>query len=272
MDESRAHELGRELGEVVRLRLKEPTEPAREPTLRLSAVGKPHRQVWYDFYHKQEPEPLTPDTRLKFLFGDMLEILLVFLCEESGHKVTDRQLEVEVDGVKGHIDGKVDGELVDFKSASPYGFKKFENGALEYDDPFGYVKQLGGYSRGLDSTDGGSFIAIEKSAGHITRLRLEGNKLPTATITSDIAALKEVVKRETPPERCYEPKPDGKSGNLILPIGCSYCRHKFECHSDANDGTGLRAFYYSTGPKYFTSIKRTPDVPEITTEDKKANN
>ena len=37
-------------------------------------------------------------------------------------------------------------------------------------------------------------------------------------------------------------KPEGSSGNMKLPKECCvYCRHKFECHSDANDGLGFKS-------------------------------
>jgi hypothetical protein len=58
--------------------------------------------------------------------------------------------------------------------------------------------------------------------------------------------------------------PDGKSGNMKLARGCVYCRHKFECHADANDGKGLRVFKYSTGYRYLTQVPKPPNVIEVT--------
>ena len=55
-----------------------------------------------------------------------------------------------------------------------------------------------------------------------------------------------------------------KSGNMKLARGCVYCRHKFECHADANDGKGLRVFKYSTGYRYLTQVPKPPNVIEVT--------
>ena len=75
--------------------------------------------------------------------------------------------------------------------------------------------------------------------------------------------LKGVLKQTTPPERCYEAEPDGKSGNMKLAVGCIYCPHKFECWKDANGGHGLRQFQYSTGVRYLTQVVNPPAVEEL---------
>ena len=74
----------------------------------------------------------------------------------------------------------------------------------------------------------------------------------------------EVDKLTSPPNKCYDDVPDGKSGNMKLAKGCVYCRHKFECHADANDGKGLRVFKYSTGYRYLTQVPKPPNVIEVT--------
>ena len=51
---------------------------------------------------------------------------------------------------------------------------------------------------------------------------------------------------------------------MKLAKGCVYCRHKFECHADANDGKGLRVFKYSTGYRYLTQVPKPPNVIEVT--------
>ena len=78
--------------------------------------------------------------------------------------------------------------------------------------------------------------------------------------------VKKAIKLDKPPQRCYNPEPEGSSGNMKLPKECVYCRHKFECHSDANDGLGLRVFKYSRGYSYLTQTPRPPKVIEVTNE------
>ena len=102
-------------------------QPKKQRKLSLSSIGKPTRQLWYDKHSNSEARPLSPSTRIKFLYGHILEDLLILLSRVAGHTVTEEQKEVEVEGIKGHQDCKIDGILVDCKSASGYAFKKFAN-------------------------------------------------------------------------------------------------------------------------------------------------
>ena len=61
---------------------------------------------------------------IAFLFGDIVEEVVLFLARAAGHEVTDEQKEIEINGVRGHIDGRVDGLPVDVKSASSYSYRK----------------------------------------------------------------------------------------------------------------------------------------------------
>lgn len=244
------------IGEQVRNRLKKQDEP-RSP-LRFSALGKPDRQLWYEAHPEEGmKEPMTPKTYLKFLYGAIIEEMLLFLIKEAGHDVQDEQREVEIDGVTGHIDAIIDGVVADVKSASPYGYKKFENNTVAQDDPFGYVDQLSGYANVLTPGKAAAWVAFNKVAGDICVSELGPIVIDHHQPAPRIEHLKKVVESEEIPERCYEPVPDGKSGNYKLPIGCSYCAHKFRCHPD------LRTFIYSTGPRFLTKVERVPDVPEV---------
>jgi hypothetical protein len=227
--------------------------------VRMSNVGKPDRQLWYEV-HGTEGEALTPDTRIKFLFGDIVEALVLFLVREAGHTVTDTQKEVEINGIKGHIDCIIDDVLVDVKSASPMGFKKFANNTLAEDDAFGYIGQLSSYKHAMDKKKA-AFLAMDKSAGKLALMVLDPMDTDTDPV-GRVEHVKEMVKLDTPPDRCYTDVEDGKSGNMKLPIGCSYCKFKHTCWADANDGAGLRTFFYSNGPRFLTKVEREPDVVE----------
>lgn len=232
----------------------------RKATLRLSNVGRPNRQLWYEL-HGYPFTPLSSTAKFKFLFGSILEELVLFLAMEAGHSVTDQQGTVELDGVTGHIDAVIDGEvLVDVKSCSTRSFEKFERGTLFSDDPFGYVGQLTGYTKakGLKRA---AFIAIDKTLGKICVLELPQEVMDKYNISKRITEVNSMLKSDTPPERCYEPKSiskTDKSGNLILSVGCSYCNWKEECWKDSNDGRGLQARHYSSGVKLFTKIVKEP--------------
>ena len=197
---------------------------------------------------------------IKFLYGHILESLLVFLCKSAGHPVTDQQKELKIGGVVGHQDARVDNVLVDFKSASSFSFKKFKEGAIFTDDPFGYIAQLSAYAQANKVKEAG-FVVIDKSSGEITYCPVHHMEMINAE--ERINHLKKMVKSPILPDRCYDDIPDGKSGNRRLAIGCVFCEHKHDCWSSANGGKGLRNFKYANSSKFLTHVERTPDVEEI---------
>ena len=229
-------------------------------TLRMSNIGKPECQLWHELNGSPQEE-LEPHVRIKFLFGDIIEALLLFLVKESGYKVTHEQSKVQVDGIVGHIDCKIEGVTVDVKSASTHAFKKFANGTVAEDDPFGYIAQLSGYAHADNKTEAG-FLAMDKQMGKIAYLNVD--EIDMIDVPKRIKHLKGVVKSNTPPQRCFTAEPDGKSGNMKLGRNCSYCNFKDTCWSDANNGDGLRLFLYSTGPRWLPPVEREPDVFEVT--------
>ena len=227
--------------------------------LRMFNVGYPDRQLWYQFQDVGK-EPLNDNDYIKFLYGHIIEELVLCLAELSGHKVTDRQKETKLEGVKGHIDGRIDGVLTDVKSASQISFKKFQDHSLYTDDPFGYLDQLSSYATAEGDSEA-TFLVMNKLTGELCLMPLHELEI---TDTGDrIKYLKNVIKSKTAPPRCYNDVPDGKSGNYKLGLSCFYCAYKKDCWSDANNGHGLRVFEYKKGKVYLTRVSRVPDVPEV---------
>jgi hypothetical protein len=255
---------GRRLATHIQNRIGELRE---KPTLRLSNLGTPcNRKLWYTINTPSESEPLSGETAIKFLFGDILEELLLFLAGQAGHRVDAQQEEVDINGVKGHKDGYIDGVLVDVKSASSRSFTKFQQGTLREDDPFGYLDQLNGYlfasqdDGRLECKDQAAFLVIDKQLGKICLDIQPRNDVDYNKVVDE---KRKTISQPAPPERPYQPVADGKSGNLKLSTVCSYCDFKHPCWKDSNDGKGLRVFLYSTGPRYLTQVSRTPDVIEV---------
>ncbi len=229
-------------------------------SVRMSNVGKPSRQLWFE---KRDPAGrggIDGATQIKFLYGHILEEIVLMLVRMAGHNVTDEQKEVKVNGITGHMDCKINGQVVDVKSASKFAFNKFRQGTLAADDPFGYLGQLAGYEK-AEGTDEGGFLVINKESGELCMY--VPDDLDKPNIDTKINTLLGELKLDTPPEMCYTPTPDGKKGNMQLPKGCTWCKYKHECHKDANDGAGLRTFKYSTGYKYLTHVEVEPKVDEI---------
>lgn len=226
--------------------------------LRMSNIGRPDRQLWYDINGEGEKEPLLPPTLIKFAYGDMIEQMILLYAKMAGHAVEQEQAEVEVDGIKGHIDAIIDGVLVDVKSASSFSFQKFDSGSLFQpgNDPFGYVAQICGYMVAT-GCDRGGFLAVDKTLGKICFCEIPANVAAQYKVHERIEHIKAVIASPVLPPRCYPDVPDGKSGNMKLDTGCSYCPHKFNCWED------LKTFYYSNGPRYLTKVVREPRVAEF---------
>ena len=239
-------------------------EERRRDTLRLSAIGKPERQQWYSASpHSKVKENIELQGRdkIKFLYGYILEELLLTLSSLAGHEVKDEQKEVSIEGVLGHQDAVIDNVLVDCKSSSGRGFDKFKNNYVSSDDPFGYIAQISSYAEANGLTEA-AFLAINKQTGEICLSKVHSMEMINAT--DRVKYIKDMVNQSNPPDKCYSDVPDGKSGNRKLDVGCIYCDYKRDCWKDANDGQGLRVFDYATNPRYLTQVSKMPNVEEIT--------
>lgn len=237
----------------------------REAYLRFSNMGSPcERKLWYEVNHPEDREELSADVLLKFLYGHLIEAFVLLLAEVSGHSVEGTQDESELFGIKGHRDAVIDGVIVDVKSASSFSYKKFAEGRLVEDDPFGYIPQLQGYLKAgeedplVTDKSRAAFLPVDKTLGHFC---LDFHEKTDWNWEEIIEHKKGVIAQEEPPERAFDPEPMGKSGNMKLGTFCSYCSFKEKCYPE------LRTFIYSTGPVFLTKVAKTPDVYEATKTD-----
>jgi len=165
--------LSKRLTETLDTRLSKASEE-RKPTLRMSNIGTPcYRKLWYSLHLPLSGEPLRAETKLKFLYGDILEDLLLSLAVAAGHTVEGEQTVLEINGIKGSRDAIIDGVTVDVKSASSASFKKFQKNGLREEDPFGYIQQLSSYVYAakddplvIDKTKG-AFLVVDKVTGSL---------------------------------------------------------------------------------------------------------
>lgn len=248
-------EFGDNLTDIMAVRFNEERVGGK---LRLSNIGKPDRQLWFEVNDPGGGEEMPPQAHIKFMYGDMQEHLCILLAKLAGHDVQFEQQEVEIDGIKGHLDCTIDGHVVDVKSASRFAFPKFKDGSLlePGNDAFGYIGQLAGYVHAKTPGKDGYFLAVNKDLGHLALLRVPAEMLQRYRVEERIKHDKEMVLGDMPP-RCYDDVPDGKSGNRKLDVGCSYCSRKFTCWPD------LKTYYYSNGPRYLTKVEREPKVSEF---------
>lgn len=226
------------------------------------------RKTWYKHNVPDHGKVLMPHERIKFMYGDQVESLIIAIAKAAGLNAHSFQKEVSValkDGweLRGKIDLFIDDVLVDVKSTTTKGFSKFKDNTLEHDDPFGYRWQLGGYAAALGA-ERAEFLAFDKQLGHLVSCPLED--IPTKeSLVRYAEGLVDMVQQPAPPQRpmSCEPVADGKSGNMKLCTTCSYCPYNDVCYADANGGTGLRTYLYSTGPVSLVKVVNEPRVTRI---------
>ena len=252
-----------DIKDIVRERFTGYKEDKEYNHLRMSNLGRGTRFLYYDLQVDTQQE-ISPELKMKFLIGDILEQLMIFLIKESGHEVTMEQAEVELDGIKGHPDAVVDGIPLDIKTASTYAFNdKFVKGNLlnnPNSDGFGYVGQISSYAETL-GVNRGAFLAVDKQHGDWTVLLVD--EMDMIDARAKIKEVREALEADSPPdEKCFQPK-EHKNGNLELNNNCFWCKHKHACHADANDGTGIRTFKYSNKSVDLIHVEKEPTVPEV---------
>lgn len=251
---------GTRLTEMLIKRLGPRSDP---PRLRMSNLGTNcDRKLWYMINTPELAEPLTGKERLKFLYGDILEELIISLAELAGYKVTGRQDSLNLHGIEGHRDAVIEGRIFDVKTTSPFSFKKFAGGGLHLgeltDDPFGYRDQLQSYLEAsqddslVTDKDNASFLVIDKVSGGLYVDTHERNRRDFASLIK----AKQAMLNGGLPDRGFRDLPEGKSGNRKLGVECSYCSFKEKCWPN------LRTFLYSNKPVFMTHIVKEPRVPE----------
>lgn len=254
--------VGTNIAAMARDRFKAPQEP--RGYLSMSSIGTPcRRKLWYKVNQTKLAEPLQANALLKFFYGDMIEELALGIVQQAGHTVAGQQDRMEAHGIKGSRDCVIDGMTVDVKSASPYSFKKFKEGNLRDQDPFGYISQLSSYVYAakddplVTNKTHGAFLVIDKVNGHIC-LDVYDLTEELKTKGQEIEEVKEMAASSMPPPREYEDEPQSKtSPNKKLKMECSYCEFKKACWP------GLKMFAYSHGPVYLTEIKKPLKVEEV---------
>jgi len=238
---------------------REPRE--RKPkTIYFSELGETClRRMWFKHHTPDAGEDITSVTRIKFLYGDMLEELVLQLARDAGHCVEAEQKEVEyVSGdwrVRGRIDAIIDGSVVDVKSVTKQSERKFHDHLTE--DPFGYFGQLNGYANVLKSDEMG-FLTIQKELGHIHYFPFSPD---VDAFEYGLSRAIGTLSKDAPPEDVMEDVPQSAtSPNRKLCTTCSYCAFKKTCYPS------LRGFAYAGRVEWLTVVEKLPNVPEITEE------
>jgi len=203
--------------------------------LRMSNIGRPSCQLWFD---KNEPEkalPLPTTFVMNMMLGDIVEAVFKGLLTEAGVQYEDaEQVTLEIDddtSINGTYDIVIDGAVDDVKSASNWSYQnKFESyDKLAAHDSFGYVAQLAGYAKASGKRAGGWWV-VNKANGQFKYVPATGLDIDT-----EMSHIKDTVQKVTDNkfERCFEPVTEtfrGKpTGNTVLNENCIFCAYRFSC-------------------------------------------
>ena len=202
--------------------------------IRMSNVGRPTCQLWYE---KNKPEaaiPLPNTFMMNMMLGDIVEAVFKGVLREAGIKYEDSK-KVSLDcgntTVNGSYDIVINDAVDDIKSASDWSYRnKFDSyDTLSRSDGFGYIAQLAGYAKASGKKAGGWWV-VNKANGQF-------KYVPATDIDVDqeVSKIKDTVNtvKENKFERCFEPVPEtfrGKpTGNQVLNDGCKFCSYRFDC-------------------------------------------
>ncbi len=202
--------------------------------LRMSNVGRPNCQLWYD---KNKPEvalPFPTTFIMNMMIGDIVEAVFKGLLKEAGVEYEDSDkvtLELDNASINGEYDIVINDAVDDIKSASNWSYQnKFESyDSLAAGDGFGYVAQLAGYAKAADKKAGGWWV-VNKANGEFKYVPATGLDVDT-----EVAKIQDTVATVEANEfkRCFEPvveKFRGKeTGNKVLNSGCKFCSYRFDC-------------------------------------------
>ena len=203
--------------------------------LRMSNVGRPTCQLWFE---KNEPEkalPLPTTFVMNMMLGDIVEAVFKGLLKEAGVQYEDDEKVtlnlVDDTSVSGTYDIVIDGAVDDIKSASNWSYtNKFESfDTLRQGDAFGYVAQLAGYAKAADKRAGGWWV-VNKANGEFKYVPATG-----IDIDREVRHIKQTADtlEENRFERCFDAVPEkfrGKeTGNMVLDQNCVFCRYRFAC-------------------------------------------
>jgi len=204
-------------------------------TLRMSNVGRPTCQLWFD---KNKPEaalPLPTTFVMNMMIGDIVEAVFKGLLKEAGVEYEDaEQVTLEIDddtSINGTYDIVIDGAVDDVKSASNWSYQnKFESyDKLAAHDSFGYVGQLAGYAKASGKRAGGWWV-VNKANGQFKYVPATG-----LDIDKEMNHIKQTAQtiKDNKFERCFDAVPEtfrGKpTGNTVLNENCIFCAYRFSC-------------------------------------------
>ena len=234
--EKQAKDIGAEVADAV-LRQFGSGKSRDEFTLRMSNIGRPTCQLWFQKNHPDKALPKPSTFVMNMMIGDIVEAVFKGLLKAASVEFEDTDKVSLTVGdsndtrVSGSYDLVIDGAVDDVKSASPWSYQnKFDSfGTLAKGDGFGYVGQLAGYAKASGKRVGGWWV-VNKGNGDFKYVPADGLDLD-----KELDKIKSTVETVNNNEfkRCFSPVPEffrGKpTGNKVLNDNCRFCDFRYEC-------------------------------------------
>lgn len=208
----------------------------RKFTMRMSNIGRPYCQLWFDKNKPEEGIDMPANFLMNMMIGDIVEAVFKGVLTEAGVDFSDgfkSTLSVgnhRIDGTHDLIMGK---RVDDIKSASPWSYNnKFKDYAtLKSHDSFGYIGQLAGYSKALGVEPGGWWV-VNKGTGEFKYVSAWDMAVDRQDILDEVEEKADKLAQNKF-ERCFEPVEETfrkkPTGNKVLGEECGWCRYRYKC-------------------------------------------
>ena len=205
-------------------------------SLRMSNIGRPYCQLWYD---KNEPESgVEPPVNflMNMMIGDIVEAVFKGVLTEAGIDFSDGYKSTLTAGkhkIHGTHDLIMNKRVDDIKSASQWSYKnKFKDyETLKEHDAFGYIGQLAGYSKALAVEPGGWWV-VNKANGEFKYVDAYDMAVERDEIIDEVAKKADELERNKF-KRCFEPVEETfrkkPTGNKVLSEECGWCKYRYKC-------------------------------------------
>lgn len=203
--------------------------------LRMSNIGRPTCQLWFDKNEPEYKEAFPPRFLMMMMIGDIVEAVFKGLLRGADVDFEDNaKVTLDLDGrkINGEYDMKLDGKVDDVKSASPWSydnkFSSFE--ALNSGDGFGYIPQLVGYAEAEGAPVGGWWVVnkVNGAFKYVSAANVDKEK-----VLDEMKDTVAYIDEDKPFKRCFEPVPETfyrkLTGNIILSKMCGFCDYKKRC-------------------------------------------
>jgi len=215
-------------------------------TLRMSNIGRPTCQLWFEKNKPELAEPKSTNFLMNMMLGDIVEAVFKGLLKAAKVKYTDSEkvtLKTKEEDINGSYDLIIDGAVDDVKSASDWSYRnKFESfEVLSSGDAFGYVAQLAGYAKATNTRAGGWWV-VNKANGKFKYVSAEN-----LDMKKELSKIDKTIKtvNENIFYRCFEPEEElfrGKpTGNKVLNRSCTFCDFRKACWENLIEAPAVKS-------------------------------